>query len=134
MLAARDSLQAAVAQPAAEPEAVPAVVPPAATGSGPLDFPENASETFRNTSLLMAIRDAGFKCDDVVAAHRSSGGALWTANCRDLHGYLLETGEPGGLRVQPIPTYFDAVDRPVRLDHTIEDRRPLRDNTFKIDR
>jgi hypothetical protein len=69
---------------------------------------EVMSESFRNTSFLVAIRDAGFFCDAVAAAYQS-GESTWTASCRDLRGYNIDASEPGALAVEPIPHYFDTV-------------------------
>jgi len=48
----------------------------------------NASETFRNSTLLFAIRRAGFACGDVVAAHESDEG-VWLASCSDVVIYIV---------------------------------------------
>ncbi len=46
------------------------------------------SQSFRNSSLLIAIRGAGFYCDDVVSASESTDG-VWLASCADKLGYTL---------------------------------------------
>jgi hypothetical protein len=69
---------------------------------------EAMSESFRNTSFLVAIREAGFFCDAVVSGYRS-GERTWIASCRDLRGYNIDASEPGVLAVEPIPHYFDSV-------------------------
>jgi hypothetical protein len=77
----------------------------ATAGAAPLEL-DALSETFRNTSLLMAIRAAGFVCDEVVAAY-SSGARVWTASCRDLSGYKITADASEELQVEPIARYFD---------------------------
>jgi hypothetical protein len=69
---------------------------------------EEMSQTFRNTSLLIAIRDAGFVCDEVLAADQT-GADLWTARCRDLGGYAIDASKPGELVVRPVVSYFDGL-------------------------
>ena len=81
------------------------------------------SETFRNTTFLIAIRDAGFACDDVVAAYQS-GAELWMASCRDLSGYEIHAAEAVDLVVRPIASYFDSLDR----------SREILNDRFRIDR
>jgi hypothetical protein len=82
------------------------------------------SETFRHSTLLVAIRDAGFVCDDVVAASRTGEG-LWIASCRDMRGYKITASGSEALVVEPIAHYFDNVDprRQILNDHFRLDRR-----------
>ena len=79
--------------------------PPDAVASGNL---QALSETFRNTTFLVAIRDAGFLCEDVVASYYG-GGNVWTASCRDMRGYTIAVGEGAALIVEPVVHYFDAL-------------------------
>jgi hypothetical protein len=81
------------------------------------------SETFRNTTFLIAIRDAGFACDDVIAAYQS-GADLWMASCRDLSGYEIHAAEADDLVVRPVASYFDSLDR----------SREILNDRFRIDR
>ena len=66
------------------------------------------SPTFRNSSLLVAIRHAGFYCDDVVAANESADG-VWLATCMDRGGYALSVRAANEFDVRPIAHYFDSV-------------------------
>jgi hypothetical protein len=84
---------------------------------------EQMSETFRNTSLLIAIRDAGFVCDEVLAAHRT-GADLWTARCRDLGGYAIDASTPDEFVVRPIVSYFDGLT-PAPRDRSLDRDTPL---------
>jgi hypothetical protein len=81
------------------------------------------SETFRNTTFLIAIRNAGFVCDDVVAAH-AGGERVWTATCRDMGGYAINVRESGELTIQPSAQYFD----------TLNSVRPILDDGFRLER
>jgi hypothetical protein len=80
------------------------------------------SQTFRNTTFLGAIRNAGFHCDDVVSAYESAVG-VWLASCADKRGYTVSVLEIGGFDVRPVPHYFDSPDS----------RQPL-PNEFQMDR
>ena len=84
----------------------------------------NTSLTFRNGTFLIAIRRAGFYCDDVVAAHESVDG-VWVASCADRSGYTLSVRDVNEFDVLPIRHYFDGLapspsprlrDDPQRLD------------------
>lgn len=80
---------------------------------------DEMSESYRNATLLIAIRDAGFLCSDVVAA-QTTGGGVWTASCRDMLGYQITASVTGDLSVEPMPRYLDAPASP-------PDREPLFD-------
>jgi hypothetical protein len=79
----------------------------------------SASETFRNGTLVFAIRRAGFYCADVVSAHESADG-LWVASCPDMLGYVVTLHAPGRFDVHPVAQYFDGVT-PILIDRD----RPL---------
>ena len=66
------------------------------------------SPTFRNSSLLVAIRHAGFYCDEVVAANESADG-VWLASCMDRSGYALSVRAANQFDVRPIAHYFDSL-------------------------
>jgi hypothetical protein len=95
---------------------------PAATDAAPSSPPSPSraeelrtmSETYRNNTLLVAIRRAGYVCDDVVGASESGAG-VWTASCRDMGGYKIEALDEE-LRVEPIAHLFDAPLPPLRED------------------
>jgi hypothetical protein len=87
------------------------------------------SPTFRNTSLLVAIRHAGFYCDEVVAATESVDG-VWLASCMDRSGYALSVRAANQFDVHPIAHYFDSlfpVFPPARDDQQPLDRGLPRD-------
>jgi hypothetical protein len=61
------------------------------------------SESYRNTSLLVAIRDAGFMCTEVVAVSAGAGEVGgWRVSCRDATAYWLGVDDSGRLRVDPV--------------------------------
>lgn len=82
------------------------------------------SATYRNSTLLVAIRHAGFYCDDVVAASESADG-VWVASCMDRSGYALNVRAAYQFDVHPIAHYFDSLF-PVFP--------PARDNERQFDR
>jgi hypothetical protein len=73
------------------------------------------SETFRNTTFLIAIRDGGFVCNELL---RVSGGLddspKWMATCSETLAYTIGVTSNGTLRVEPFLQYFDGVGvRPI---------------------
>lgn len=73
------------------------------------------SQTFRNTTFLIAIRDAGFVCNELF---RVSGGldnsAKWMATCSETLAYTIGVASDGELHVEPFLQYFDGVGvRPI---------------------
>jgi hypothetical protein len=64
----------------------------------------DASESFRNSTLLITIRENDFECDEVTGAAQGSeplGG--WRVTCRGALVYLVAVGASGQLVVEPIP-------------------------------
>ena len=93
-LAARD---AAVAAPAT----APATTAPALATQAEL---RGASESFRNSTLLIAIRENGFLCSELTNAAQSEdplGG--WHVACRGALAYFVGVGASGELVVEPVP-------------------------------
>lgn len=88
--------------PAKEPgvRSAPAAAWPPVLGEMP--------ETVRNSTLLAAIRRAGFYCDDVAGSRETAAG-VWVASCKDLGGYRIDADPAGTFRVEPIPLHFDGV-------------------------
>lgn len=66
------------------------------------------SETFRNSTFLVAIRGASFYCDDVISAHETTDG-IWLASCRNMLGYTLSVQDVDRFDVRPIAHYFDTL-------------------------
>ncbi len=66
------------------------------------------SQTFRNNTFLIAIRRAGYYCDDVASATESAEGA-WVASCVNKGGYTLSVRAIDQFGVRPIGHYLDGV-------------------------
>ena len=67
------------------------------------------SETFRNTTLLIAIRQAGFVCEHMLGAERGAEDvAAWRVRCSDAVAYLVGVDAAGNLNVGPM-TYGDGL-------------------------
>jgi hypothetical protein len=79
-------------------------------------------ETFRNTSILIAIRDAGFVCSDIIAADGGADDmAAWRVVCDGALVYLVGVEDSGALAVDPVPyaegyRYFDPEAPPLWLE------------------
>jgi len=84
-----------------------------------------ASPTFRNSTLVFAIRRAGFYCADVVSAHESADG-VWVASCSDMLGYVVTLSAAAErFDVHPVAQYFDGVTPvPVDRERPFEPRSP----------
>jgi hypothetical protein len=90
----------------------------------------DASQTFRNSTLLFAIRRAGFYCADVLSA-REGGDGVWLASCSDMLGYIVTLRGREQYDVHPVAQYFDGLAPiPVDRDRSQEPRllepEPLR--------
>jgi hypothetical protein len=73
------------------------------------------SETFRNTTFLIAIRDAGFMCIELVSVYGGlNESTTWTATCNDMLAYTVSITGAGALAVAPMPQYLDGLTpRPI---------------------
>lgn len=89
----------------------PAVVPasPTAAATARIDELNLSSETFRNTTFVIAIRSGGFVCDDVAYVYQGdTESGMWLVSCRDMRAYTIGVADDGALAVEPVPHYFDA--------------------------
>ncbi len=69
---------------------------------------EAMSETFRNTTFLIAIRDSGFVCNELLRVYGGiDASAKWMATCSEMHAYTLGVASTGTLHVEPALQYFD---------------------------
>ncbi len=69
---------------------------------------EAMSETFRNTTFLIAIRDSGFICNELLRVYGGiDASAKWMATCSEMHAYTVGVASTGQLRVEPTLQYFD---------------------------
>ena len=68
------------------------------------------SETYRNTTFLIAIRDAGYVCHELLSVHGGFDTAIaWSAACSDMLAYTVHIASSGALAVEPLATYFDGL-------------------------
>jgi hypothetical protein len=68
------------------------------------------SETFRNTTFLIAIRDASFKCDELRGVYGGQNDShTWTATCSEMLSYTVRVAGDGGLVIEPTLQYFDGL-------------------------
>jgi hypothetical protein len=93
------------------PAEVRAAAPPAESPAArKLDELNAMSESVRNSTFVIAIRAAGFVCEDVIGVDQAEAGApAWRARCPDLHAYLVNVRDDGGLGVEPTIDHFDSV-------------------------
>ena len=78
------------------------------------------SPTFRNSTFLIAIRRAGYYCDDIVSASESAEGG-WVASCANKGGYTLSVRAIDEFDVRPIGHYLDGI-APVLIPRDLEQR------------
>jgi hypothetical protein len=75
------------------------------------------SESFRNTTFLIAIRDAGFFCNELLRVYGGLDDApKWVASCSEMFSYTVGVASDGSLRVEPMMQYFDGLTPAVPLD------------------
>ena len=68
------------------------------------------SETFRNTTFLIAIRDAGYLCNELVSVYGGIGDSTtWTVSCREMLAYTVRVSQTGTLLVEPTLQYHDPI-------------------------
>ena len=68
------------------------------------------SESVRNSTFVIAIRAAGFVCEDVIGVDQAEAGApAWRARCPDLHAYLVRVDDVGALAVEPTIDHWDSL-------------------------
>ena len=67
------------------------------------------SESVRNSTFVIAIRAAGFMCEDVVDVYAGADAPAWRARCRDSRAYYVRVADAGELAVEPTLDYFDGI-------------------------
>jgi hypothetical protein len=68
------------------------------------------SETFRNTTFLIAIRDAGFVCNELLGVYGGvNDSATWTASCSEMLAYTVRVASHGGLGIEPVLQHLDSL-------------------------
>jgi hypothetical protein len=88
---------------------------------------EAMSETFRNTTFLIAIRDSGFVCHELLRVYGGlDDSGKWTATCSQMLSYTVSvTGSGSGtLRVEPMLQYFDGTGPSVLPSESGPGRQP----------
>ena len=69
---------------------------------------EAMSETFRNTTFVIAIRDAGYVCNELLRVYGGiDDSGKWTATCSEMLAYTVAVTANGALHVDPMLQYFD---------------------------
>src|SRR5262245_31981203 len=69
---------------------------------------EAMSETFRNTTFVIAIRDAGYVCNELLRVYGGiDDSGKWTATCSEMLSYTVGVMSDGALHVEPMLQYFD---------------------------
>ena len=69
---------------------------------------EAMSETFRNTTFLISIRDAGYTCNELLRVYGGvDDSGKWTATCSEMLSYTVSVAGSGSLHVEPMLQYFD---------------------------
>lgn len=90
----------------------PPVDPPALIHDAPAAVKirelEAMSETFRNTTFVIAIRDAGYVCNELLRVYGGiDDSGKWTATCSEMLAYTVAVTANGALHVDPMLQYFD---------------------------
>ena len=87
---------------------------------------EAMSETFRNTTFVIAIRDAGYVCNELLRVYGGiDDSGKWTATCSEMLAYTLGVMSNGDLHVEPMMQYFDAPGpAPIRNDQPVPSLPP----------
>jgi hypothetical protein len=69
---------------------------------------ETMSETFRNTTFLIAIRDSGYRCNELLRVIGGLDNApKWLASCSEMLSYTVGVASNGTLHIEPMLQYFD---------------------------
>jgi hypothetical protein len=81
---------------------------------------EAMSENFRNTTFLIAIRDAGFVCSQLMRVYGGiDTSAKWVVTCSEMHAYTVGVASTGRLHVEPTLQYFDGLVPRIEQDSSV---------------
>jgi hypothetical protein len=82
---------------------------------------EAMSETYRNTTFVIAIRDAGYVCNELLRVYGGiDDSGKWTATCSEMLAYTLGVMANGDLHVEPMMQYFDSpTPFPIQNDNPV---------------
>jgi hypothetical protein len=68
------------------------------------------SETFRHTTFLIAIRDSGFVCNELLGAYGGiNDSTTWTVSCSQMLAYTVSVASSGALHVEPMLQHRDLI-------------------------
>jgi len=89
---------------------------------------EAMSETYRNTTFVIAIRDAGYVCNELLRVYGGiDDSGKWTATCSEMLAYTVGVMANGDLHVEPMMQYFDSpTPFPIQNDNTVPPPQPRR--------
>ena len=92
-------------RPSADRESFGALETPAAAKLRELN---EMSETFRNTTFLIAIRDSGFVCNELLGVYGGvNDSTTWTTTCSQMLAYTVSVASSGALHVEPMLQHLD---------------------------
>ena len=84
------------------------------------------SETYRNTTFLIAIRDSGFVCPELLSVYGGvNDSTTWTVNCSQMLAYTVRVTSSGALRIEPMLQHVDSIARQPRQDFGDEPVPPV---------
>ena len=71
---------------------------------------EDMSETFRNSTFLIAIRDAGYNCNQLLRVFGGINDSMtWTATCSEMLAYTVRVAQAGVLHIEPTLDTLDSL-------------------------
>jgi hypothetical protein len=75
------------------------------------------SETYRNTTFLIAIRDSGFVCRELLSVYGGvNDSTTWTVTCSQMLAYTVRVTSSGALRIEPMLQHVDGIAQQPRQD------------------
>lgn len=78
---------------------------------------EAMSETYRNTTFLIAIRDSGFICNELRGVYGGvNDSTTWTATCSEMLAYTVRVAHAGTLHIEPMLETLDSLPWSVPRD------------------
>ena len=112
----REPLTIAISDPP-KPSAVAPAPPNDALAAAKVRELEAMSETYRNTTFVIAIRDEGYTCNQLLRVYGIDDSGKWTVTCTELLGYTIGVAGNGALRVEPMMPYFDGLSPGVGIQN-----------------
>jgi hypothetical protein len=113
----RSSTTSSPSTPVSQPVPPRAAAPREAAAAARLRELNQMSETFRNTTFLIAIRDAGFLCNQLLGVYGGiNDSTTWTASCSEMLAYTVRVVQDGGLGIEPVLQHLDGLPFVPRLE------------------